>query len=105
MLENKSINEVACYLMEIGKHIDSSSAKFTTYYKIKRTSDTNAKLTKRRNVEFYNEFLEREFLLPSSCPSNSLMTPVDKEIVVLNPDNGTSSYVIAEIANELEAEM
>lgn len=58
----------------------------------------------RRNVEFYNEFLEREFLLPSSCPSNSLMTPADREIAVLNPDNGTSSYVIAEIANELEAE-
>jgi len=66
MLESKSIGDVSKELMERGKLSgDSTSLKFNTYYKkVKRLSETYAKVKKSRNSDFSNSFLNKEFNLP-----------------------------------------
>jgi hypothetical protein len=66
MLESKYIGDVSKELMERGKQSgDSTSLKFNTYYrKVKRLSEAYAKVTKSRNSDFSNSFLNKEFNLP-----------------------------------------
>lgn len=66
MLESKFIGDMSKELMERGKQSgDFTSLKFNTYYKkVKRLSETYAKVKQSRNSDFSKSFLNKEFNLP-----------------------------------------
>ncbi|XP_033731138.1 uncharacterized protein LOC117320739 [Pecten maximus] len=106
MIEKKTIKEVATDLLEKGKQISNVSLKLNSYYKkVKRIGETNAKLKKTRNVDYYKEFLEGEFRLPSySIDSSGNHDLTEQELTNLQPNNKTAAYIISEIAHERRAE-
>jgi len=104
MLKDKSLNEVATCLLERGKAY-TASLKFKTYYqKVKRLSDTYSKVKKSKNEDYINEFMNKEFQLPSLCITQSLSTSqTQRELSRLQPDLTSASYVVSNIAQELNS--
>ena len=88
------------------KAIDTASLKFKTFYqKVKRLSDTYSKVKKSKNEDYINEFMNKEFQLPSLCITQSLSTSqTQRELSRLQPDLTSASYVVSNIAQELNSE-